>query len=126
MFGKGHDVGTSSLDVFFSDITACDVPGRRCHSAVLMESLVIPPALRSRVRRAAMIGVSLATVVGAPLAVAGTSTSAHAATIAGAHSLTDKVSVTYQKPKNYGTTDVHVIAWNDFHGNLDPGTLNIY
>jgi 5'-nucleotidase len=73
-----------------------------------------------------MIAISLATVVGAPLAVAGTSNSANAATIAGAHSLTDKVSVTYQKPKQYGTTDVHLLAWNDFHGNLDPGTLNIY
>src|SRR5690349_5794739 len=75
-----------------------------------------------------MIAVSVGVVVGAPLAVTSVTAPAGATTITGAHALTDKVSVTYakSKTKTYGTTDVHVLAWNDFHGNLDPGTLNIY
>ncbi len=73
-----------------------------------------------------MIAVSVGVVVGAPLAVTSVTAPAGATTITGAHSLTDKVSVTYQKPGKSKTTDVHVLAWNDFHGNLDPGTLNIY
>jgi 5'-nucleotidase len=73
-----------------------------------------------------MIAVSVGVVVGAPLAVTSVTAPAGATTITGAQALTDKVSVTYKKPKTYGTTDVHLLAWNDFHGNLDPGTLNIY
>src|SRR6478609_8566520 len=34
-------------------------------------------------------------------------------------------SVVARKPPPR-TTDVHVLAYNDFHGNLDPTTLNIY
>jgi len=29
-----------------------------------------------------------------------------------------------KKPER--TTDFHVLAWNDFHGNLEAGTNNIY
>jgi len=46
--------------------------------------------------------------------------------IDGASSLADTVSVQFKKPKDR-TTDVHLLAWNDFHGNLEAGAgLNIY
>src|SRR4051794_6999368 len=90
------------------------------------EISVTSDSVRSRVRRTAMIFVSLGVVVGAPLAISSTQ-SANAVTIAGAHSLTDKVSVSYAKGKDKDkTTDIHVLAWNDFHGNLEPAALNIY
>ena len=49
-----------------------------------------------------------------------------AVTIDGARSLADKVAVQFKKSKDR-TTDVHLLAWNDFHGNLEAGAgLNIY
>ena len=46
--------------------------------------------------------------------------------IDGASSLADTVSVQFKKPKDR-TTDVHLLAFNDFHGNLEAGAgLNIY
>jgi 5'-nucleotidase len=46
-------------------------------------------------------------------------------TISGARSITDLVSVAYTtKPAT--TSDVHVLAYNDFHGNLEPAGLNLY
>src|SRR5690349_16751223 len=72
-----------------------------------------------------MIFVSLGVVVGAPLAISSTQ-SANAVTIAGANSLTDKVSVSYASGADDLTTDIHILAWNDFHGNLEPAALNIY
>ena len=42
-----------------------------------------------------------------------------------AQSAADPVTVELKKDKD-GTTDVHVLAWNDFHGNLEPTGLNIY
>src|SRR4051812_29192466 len=89
------------------------------------EISVTSDSVRSRVRRTAMIFVSLGVVVGAPLAISSTQ-SANAVTIAGAHSLTDKVSVSYAKGDDDKTTDIHVLAWNDLHGNLEPAALNIY
>jgi 5'-nucleotidase len=45
--------------------------------------------------------------------------------ISGARSISDQVLVSYSKagPK---TTDVHLLAFNDLHGNLEAGGLNIY
>jgi 5'-nucleotidase len=86
---------------------------------------VTSDSVRSRVRRSAMIFVSLGVVVGAPLAIS-SNQSASAVTIAGANSLTDKVSVSYAAGDDDKTTDIHVLAWNDFHGNLEPAAMNIY
>ncbi len=62
----------------------------------------------------------------APLATS-TGSSASAATISGARTLADKVSVTYHHPgKKTRTTDVHLLAFNDLHGNLEADGLNIY
>jgi 5'-nucleotidase len=87
---------------------------------------VIPPLLRSRAARAGLIAVALGAVAAAPLAVTGP-TPAGAVTIAGANTLSDKVSVDFSgSDRPDKTTDVHLIAWNDFHGNVEPASLNIY
>jgi 5'-nucleotidase len=65
----------------------------------------------------------MGTVLIAPLATS--SGRAGAVTIDGARSLADKVEVHFAKPKG-ATTDIHLLGWNDFHGNLEPSTLNIY
>ncbi len=87
---------------------------------------MIPALLSSRAARAGLIVVALGAVAAAPLAVTGTPP-AGAVTIAGANTLSDKVSVDWagkNRPKH--TTDVHLLAYNDFHGNLEPAGLNIY
>src|SRR4029453_5722524 len=50
---------------------------------------------------------------------------AGAVTISGARSLSDRVALTFDasSPKER-TTDVHVLAFNDLHGNLEPGGKN--
>ncbi len=74
--------------------------------------------------RIGLVAVSVAAVVLAPLATTGT---AGAVEIAGARTLSDSVQVDFtggRKPAP--TSDVHLIAFNDFHGNLEPAGLNIY
>jgi 5'-nucleotidase len=46
--------------------------------------------------------------------------------IAGAHSLNDQVVVRYGAAAAGGTTDVHLLAFNDLHGNLEAAGNNIY
>jgi 5'-nucleotidase len=78
--------------------------------------------------RRLVVGVLAAAAVGTVLAapLAPSSKDADAVTINGARSLADKVSVQFQKSKER-TTDVHLLAWNDFHGNLEANAgLNIY
>ncbi|WP_433179388.1 bifunctional metallophosphatase/5'-nucleotidase [Actinoallomurus sp. CA-150999] len=87
---------------------------------------MLPAFLRSRATRAGLIAVALGAVVAAPLAVTG-SQPAGAVTIAGARTLSDKVTVDWAgKNRPHGTTDVHLLAWNDFHGNLEPTGLTMY
>ena len=81
-------------------------------------------SIRNRRAGAGLLAVAaVCTVLVAPLAAS--PTPAGAATIDGAQSLADEVSVQFQGGK-HRTTDVHLLAWNDFHGNLEPGALNIY
>jgi 5'-nucleotidase len=87
---------------------------------------VVPGFLQSRAARVGLILVALGAVAAAPLAVSG-APPAGAVTIAGARTLSDKVTVDWagaSKPSR--TTDVHLLSWNDFHGNLEPTGLNIY
>jgi 5'-nucleotidase len=87
---------------------------------------VIPAVIRSRAARVGLIVAALGAVAAAPLAVTG-APPAGAVTIAGANTLSDKVSVDWagnHRPEK--TTDVHLIAWNDFHGNLEPAGLTQY
>jgi 5'-nucleotidase len=66
----------------------------------------------------------MGTALLAPLAES--SRPAGAVSITGAQSLADEVSVQFQAAEG-STTDVHVLAWNDFHGNLEASAgLNIY
>jgi 5'-nucleotidase len=82
--------------------------------------------LGSRAIQGGLVAVSLGAVIIAPLAATGPS-SASAPTIGGASSLTDALSVSFQKTSaSTKTSTVHVLAWNDFHGNLEPAGLNIY
>lgn len=46
--------------------------------------------------------------------------------ISGARSITDQVSVTFSPFRKQRTTNVHLLAFNDLHGNLEAGSLNIY
>lgn len=85
-----------------------------------------PNFLRSRWTRAGLLAAGLAAVITAPLALTSL-TPAGAVTIAGADTLSDQVSVDWRAGNPHpDTTDVHVLAWNDFHGNLEPASLNIY
>jgi 5'-nucleotidase len=87
---------------------------------------VIPAFIRSRAGRVGLIVVALGAVAAAPLAVTG-APPAGAVTIAGANTLSDKVSVDWAgKHRPARTTDVHLLAWNDFHGNLEPAGLTQY
>jgi 5'-nucleotidase len=78
--------------------------------------------------RRVVVGLLAVAAVGTALAapLATSSRPAGATTIGGARSLADQVSVQFRRPKDR-TTDVHLLAWNDFHGNLEAGGgLNIY
>ena len=81
--------------------------------------------MRSRTVRLALVASGLAAVLAAPFAVTGGGV-ANAAVIGGASSLDDEVHVRYHERGNDKVGDVHLLAFNDFHGNLEPATLNIY
>jgi 5'-nucleotidase len=82
-------------------------------------------APRSRLLSASLAVVALGAALVAPLATS--SGRADAVTIAGARSLSDRVSVQFQQPTAaQKTTVAHVLAYNDFHGNLEAASLNLY
>jgi len=64
-------------------------------------------------------------VVVAPLARSD-NPKAGAVVISGARSLSDQVSVKYADTAKSRTTDVHLLAFNDLHGNLEAAGNNIY
>jgi 5'-nucleotidase len=64
--------------------------------------------------------VALGVVLSAPFASPNRA-AADPVIIAGARSLSDRVVVTYGKAKSERTTDVHLLAFNDLHGNLETG-----
>jgi 5'-nucleotidase len=81
--------------------------------------------LRSWVTHVALAALAVAVVIAAPLA----STKSNAkdtVIISGARSISDRVAVTFQKPSKHPTTDVHLLAFNDLHGTLEPAGNNIY
>jgi 5'-nucleotidase len=78
--------------------------------------------------RGVVVGVLAVVAAGTALVapLASPSEPAGATTIAGARSLADEVAVQFDDAGDQ-TTDVHVLAWNDFHGNLEASAgLNIY
>jgi 5'-nucleotidase len=82
-------------------------------------------APRNRYLSAGLAVVALGAAFAAPLATSGAQP-AQAVTIAGARSLSDQVSVQFQTARANPTIAAHVLAYNDFHGNLEPASLNIY
>jgi 5'-nucleotidase len=81
---------------------------------------------RSRLLSASLAVVALGAALVAPLATS-SGGQADAVTIAGARSLSDHLSVQFEKPTAGGKTTVaHVLAYNDLHGNLEAASLNLY
>ncbi len=75
--------------------------------------------------------VAVGVVLAAPLA-SPNKAAADPVIISGARSLSDQVVVNFDDdddddgPRKVRTTDVHLLAFNDLHGNLEAGGLNIY
>jgi len=82
-------------------------------------------SLRSWAAQVLVAGVAVGVVLAAPLAAPNRAT-AGAVSISGARSLSDQVLVSYSKPVKQRSTDVHLLAFNDLHGNLEAGGLNLY
>jgi 5'-nucleotidase len=74
---------------------------------------------------AALALTALGAALLSPLAP-GNSERADAVTIAGARSLSDNLSVQFASPNKDRTTQVHLLAFNDLHGTLDPASQNLY
>jgi 5'-nucleotidase len=83
------------------------------------------PSLRGWASQALVAAVAVGVVVAAPLA-ARTQAPSDGVVISGAHSLSDKVAVSYAQADTGRTTNIHLLAFNDLHGNLEAGSLNIY
>src|SRR5512132_172363 len=81
--------------------------------------------LRSWAGHLLVAAVAVGVVVAAPLA-ARDRTATDTLTISGARSLSDQVSVSFSKPDKQRTTDVHLLAFTDLHGNLEAGGNNLY
>jgi 5'-nucleotidase len=73
----------------------------------------------------ALLAIAIGVVLAAPLATPNRA-AANNVVIAGARSLSDQVRVTFANPSTHPTTDVHVLAFNDLHGNLEAAGNNIY
>ncbi len=85
-------------------------------------------SVRSWVAQAMLVALAVGVVVAAPLASSNHSR-AEAVTISGARSLSDQVVVNFDASamaSKERTTDVHLLAFNDLHGNLEAGGNNIY
>ena len=80
---------------------------------------------RSWVTHLALAALAVGVVIAAPLAST-KSIAMDTVIISGARSISDHVAVTFEKPTNHPTTDVHLLAFNDLHGTLEPAGNNIY
>src|SRR6266702_2541990 len=82
-------------------------------------------SLRSWAAHVMLAGAAVGVVLAAPLAAPNRTTTG-AVIVSGARSLSDQVLVSYSKPDKQRSTDVHLLAFNDLHGNLEAASLNIY
>ena len=80
---------------------------------------------RTWMTQVTLAAVAVGVVLAAPLASPNPA-AADNITISGARSLADRVSVRYGTAKQGETTDVHLLAFNDLHGNLEAAGNNIY
>jgi 5'-nucleotidase len=83
------------------------------------------PWLRGWAGQAALTIVAVSVVLAAPLA-APDEASTDRVIISGARSISDQVLVSFSDRIPVRTTDVHLLAFNDLHGTLDPGSQTIY
>jgi 5'-nucleotidase len=80
--------------------------------------------IKGSVTQLSLAALALGVVIAAPVA-APNSASSGGVSISGARSLSDTVSVSFTSKKTK-TTDVHVLVFNDLHGNLEAAGNNIY
>jgi 5'-nucleotidase len=80
---------------------------------------------RTWMTQVTLAAVAVGVVLAAPLARPNPA-AADNITISGARSLSDRVLVRYGTAKQGQTTDVHLLAFNDLHGNLEAAGNNIY
>ncbi len=93
---------------------------------LLRRGSVIAATTRSRFARWELIAATAVAVTVASVAVVA-ARPADAVQISGATTLSDKVSVNWDGDRaSWRTTDLHLIAWNDFHGNLEPANMTVY
>jgi 5'-nucleotidase len=73
----------------------------------------------------ALAAIAIGVVLAAPLA--SPNKAAAGPIISGARTLSDKISVSFAAvPPGHDTTDVHILAFNDLHGTLDPAGQTLY
>jgi 5'-nucleotidase len=82
--------------------------------------------LRSWATQMVLVAVALSVVLVVPLAAPGGIGSAPRIVITGARTISDHVAVSFANAPSTTTTDIHVLAFNDLHGTLEPGGNNIY
>ena len=82
-----------------------------------------PKWIRGWAAPVVLAAVATGVVLAAPLAAPNRANAN--ITISGAKSLSDQVVVSFAK-RPARTTDLHLLAFNDLHGTLDPGSQNIY
>jgi 5'-nucleotidase len=81
--------------------------------------------LRGWAGHVVVAAIAVGVVLAAPLA-ARNRVATDDTVISGARSLSDQVLVSYRTADKQPSTDVHLLAFNDLHGNLEAGGLNIY
>jgi 5'-nucleotidase len=82
--------------------------------------------LRNWATQMVLVAAAVSVVLVVPLAAPGGIAPAPRIFITGARTISDQVSVTFAKAPSSRTTDVHLLAFNDLHGTLEPGGNNIY
>jgi 5'-nucleotidase len=80
---------------------------------------------RTWMTQVVLAAIAVGVVLAAPLARPNPA-AADNITISGARSLADQVSVRFVTAKQEETTDIHLLAFNDLHGNLEAAGNNIY
>jgi 5'-nucleotidase len=80
--------------------------------------------VRNWAAQIALAGIAIAVVLAAPLA--SPNKAEGGPIISGARSLSDQIVVKYAAVPPESATEVHLLAFNDLHGNLEPASLNIY
>ena len=86
---------------------------------------MIGKRLRTWAAPLALAAIAVGVALAAPLASPNKASAGPI--ISGARSLSDQVAVNFAAvPPGHDTTDVHLLAFNDLHGNLQAGTNNLY